>query len=86
MYEGMTGYAESATAGLNGGYSGRINPDYGGDTGKIRFQRDSKFKKIVRAVLEVERQKLRGEFGADEEIADEKAVEEIVKIFETMLA
>ena len=29
MYEGMTGYAESATAGLNGGYSGRINPNYG---------------------------------------------------------
>ncbi len=31
MYEGMTGYAESATAGLNSGYSGRTNPDYGAD-------------------------------------------------------
>lgn len=29
MTEGMTGYAESATAGLEGGYGGKINPDYG---------------------------------------------------------
>ena len=31
MIEGMSGYAESATAGLNiNPHGGRINPDYGG--------------------------------------------------------
>lgn len=89
MYEGIPGYAESATTGLNGGFSGKINPAYGsgidfGNPDNYKHAK-GKFGKILGEVLEIERRKLRGEYGdVDSEKAENAAIDALKNLLLTL--
>ena len=81
MYDGMTGYGESATAGLNGGYSGRINPDYGAYL-RPKCYLEERNPKLFALMLKVKGVFLyyeEGEYGYDKDCA-KKAVDALAKI------
>ena len=81
MYEGMTGYAESATAGLNGGYSGRHNPDYGAYLSPKCYleERNAKLYALMQKVKAVFISYEEGEYGYGADCA-QKAVDALTKI------